>query len=216
MLRISTLLENKTIIEKFKQLLEKQGIEYQVQEFNEKQYADIYIIEIYNQEDLEKIKALKRYEETLCYVVGPQSYELASECIKLKVNLYLSKENFIDDFIKNQIFIAKDIQERFQFYSYVNNGIISQIRLSQIYYVESLRHRIIIHSVNGTFVERKNLSTFLNEIKSHHFTQIHKSFIVNKQWIKGIKGQEIVLKNLETLPIGRAYKQHLQYCEKGI
>lgn len=209
MLRISTLLKDKTIIENFIQFIGKQGIEYQVQELNERKYADIYIIEICSYKDLEKLKVLNRREETLCYVIGPKSYEITSECIKLKVNLYFSKENFVEDFMKNQIYILKDIQERFQFYCYVNNGVISQMRISQIYYVESLRQRIIIHSVNGIFVERKNLSVFLSEIKSKHFVQIHKSYVVNKQWIKGINSHEVILKNLETLPIGRTYKQQI-------
>ena len=107
-------------------------------------------------------------------------------------------------------YILKDIQDKFQYYQYQRNGIISQIRLSHIYYVESLRHSIIIHSINGTMVERKNLKDFLNTIQSSQFIQIHKSFIVNKQWIKNIFSDHVLLKNDETLQIGRAYKNHIQ------
>ena len=59
------------------------------------------------------------------------------------------------------------------------------------------------------FVERKNLNVFLKEVNSKHFIQIHKSFVVNKQWVKNIQGQECILKNSETLPIGRRYKSVL-------
>ena len=55
-----------------------------------------------------------------------------------------------------------------------------------------------------------NLKDFLNTIQSSQFIQIHKSFIVNKQWIKNIFSDHVLLKNDETLQIGRAYKNHIQ------
>lgn len=209
MIRLSILSKNSCIEEKICHFLETKSIHYYIQSFNEKVHADIYVIEIEKKEDLKIIKNFHRYEETLCYIIGPQNYELASECIKLKVNLYLSCKYFEEDFTKNQTIILKDIQERFLYYNYSSHGIISQMRLSQIYYVESLRHQIIIHSINGVFVERKNLNIFLKEVNSKHFIQIHKSFVVNKQWVKNIQGQECILKNSETLPIGRRYKSAL-------
>ena len=115
-----------------------------------------------------------------------------------------------EDFKKYEATMLHDIQDKFQYYQYQRNGIVSQIRLSHIYYVESLRHQIIIHSINGTMVERKNLKAFLDTIQSSQFIQIHKSFIVNKQWIQNIFSDHVLLKNAETLQIGRAYKSHIQ------
>lgn len=59
-------------------------------------------------------------------------------------------------------------------------------------------------------VERKSLSLFIKELKSNDFIQIHKSFIVNKNFIKEIKSQEVILKDMTVLPIGRSYKSTLQ------
>lgn len=88
-------------------------------------------------------------------MIGPKDYDLISECMRLKVNLYFSKESLTEDFKKYEATMLHDIQDKFQYYQYQRNGIVSQIRLSHIYYVESLRHQIIIHSINGTMVERK-------------------------------------------------------------
>ena len=54
---------------------------------------------------------------------------------------------------------------------------IVKLRLSEIYYIESLRHQIIIHSLNGELHERKNLKDIINELDSPAFIQVHKSFI---------------------------------------
>lgn len=84
---------------------------------------------------------------------------------------------------------------------------LQKIRLSQIYYIESLRHQIIIHALEGEFIERKNLSDFMNHISSKQFIQIHRSFVINKQYIQKITNQEILLKNNTCLPIGKTYKK---------
>ena len=117
------------------------------------------------------------------------------------------------DFCVNLIdkdFIKKQIQKNFQYYLYQRNGITSKIRLSQIYYVESLRHQIILHSINGEMIERKTLSQFIKEIQSLDFIQIHKSYVVNKQFIQEVKNQEVILKEQTHLPIGRSYKESLK------
>ena len=106
--------------------------------------------------------------------------------------------------------IQKQIQKNFQYYLYQRNGITSKIRLSQIYYIESLRHQIIIHSINGEMIERKTLSQFNKEIQSLDFIQIHKSYIINKRFIQEIKNQEVILKEQTHLPIGRSYKESLK------
>ena len=205
MIRITLFTKQKniqTIIESF---LQVEKIEYLIQS-NANRYSDIYFIEIQRKEDLIILNQLKRQEETLIYIIGPKDFDIASECIRLKVNLYFTKDNFEKEFETYKVDLLQHIQERFQYYQYQRHGMISQIRLSQIYYVESLRHQIIIHSINGTFVERKNLSMFLKDIQSSQFIQIHKSYIVNKRHIHNITNQEVVLKNKMNLPRGRAYK----------
>ena len=111
----------------------------------------------------------------------------------------------IEDFqFLNLDFVVKNVLKE------INDGITSKIRLSQIYYIESLRHQIIIHSINGEMIERKTLSQFIKEIQSLDFIQIHKSYVVNKQFIQEVKNQEVILKEQTHLPIGRSYKESLK------
>ena len=105
--------------------------------------------------------------------------------------------------------MEQHIQKNFQYYLYQRNGFKSKIRLSQIYYVESLRHQVIIHSINGQMTERKSLGQLMKDLQSHDFIQIHKSYVVNKKFIKEIKGQEVILKDQTSLPIGRKYRETL-------
>ena len=128
----------------------------------------------------------------------------------LQTHLYFINNELEKQFIHYHDFIQKQIQKNFQYYLYQRNGITSKIRLSQIYYIESLRHQIIIHSINGEMIERKTLSQFIKEIQSLDFIQIHKSYIINKRFIQEIKNQEVILKEQTNLPIGRSYKESLK------
>lgn len=42
-----------------------------------------------------------------------------------------------------------------------------------------------------TLLKKKNLSSFIKEIDSNNFIQIHKSFVINKNFIKEIKAKEL-------------------------
>lgn len=210
MIRIAIKSKEYLIVKKeIEKIMNQEDLQYLIEEYHKEHTYDIYILEIKEKEELQFISSIQRQIDTLIYIIGKKDFDLANECIRLNVHLYLVNDNIETEIQNHQKDILYHIQERYQYYIYQRHGINSQIRLSQIYYVESLRHQIIIHSINGDFVERKNLSSFLNKISSNQFVQIHKSFVVNKQQIQQISAQEIILKNNINLPIGRAYKKLL-------
>lgn len=211
MIRISIhSLRYKEISDIIKSLLQKNEIEYKEDSLDIKRQYDINIIEVKSIDDLYIIDKLKRNEETLIYIIGPESFELANMCIKKNVHLYIIKNELNNEFNKNADDIIHHIQTRFQCYNYTRNGIESKMRLSHIQYIETLGHNIVIHSKSGQFVERKKLTSFLNEISSNDFIQIHKSYVVNKKHISKITGNDVTIKNGDILPIGRVYKDALK------
>lgn len=200
MIRISLWnINNDEIVTFFQSLSEETDILFH------QNHADIYILEVKNKDDFNILATFYQTHETLIYVVGCESFELIQECMRRHVQLYFIKDRLALELQKYKQDILKDIQERFQCYDYQKRGMMIQLRLSHIYYVESMQHHLIIHCMSGTFTERKNLSEFL-ESAGQYFIQIHKSYIVNIYWIKERKNQEMILKNNVILPIGRAYR----------
>lgn len=174
-----------------------------------KQYH-IYVIEVNNALELDIIERLKRNDETIIYVIGPESYEIASICIRKKVDLYFLSNDFEYELKKYKEDILSKIRQSFNCYHYKRNGVQFKIRLTQIEYAESLGHNIVIHSINGQFVERKKLVSFIDEVSTANFTRIHKSYVVNKKMIEKMTNKEVILKSGTTLPIGRVYKEALK------
>ena len=190
-------------------ILDQNDIEFRLSNYRHQTMQDIYFIEIERKEDLKMLDIIKKMDNTLIYIIGPKDFDLVRTCLESQTYLYLLKDELAQEFEKYQERIYQHIQKSFQYYLYQKNGLTSKIRLSQIYYIESLRHQIIIHSINGQVSERKTLGQLMKDLASHDFIQIHKSYIINKKWIQEIKGQEVVLKDLTVLPIGRTYKKNL-------
>lgn len=211
MIRISLISKHYKQIEPLiHQFFDNLQVEYILTNYTHQSIQDIYFVEIEKKDDLNILNHLKKLESTLVYIIGPKDFDLVSICLQKQTHLYFINSELEKQFIHYQDFIKNQIQKNFQYYLYQRNGITSKIRLSQIYYVESLRHQIILHSINGEMIERKTLSQFIKEIQSLDFIQIHKSYVVNKQFIQEVKNQEVILKEQTHLPIGRSYKESLK------
>lgn len=80
------------------------------------------------------------------------------------------------------------------------------IPVDSIIYIESCQHQLSIHSKNEIFYDSSSLSSFLEKLSNDNFVQIHKSYIINLDYLKGIHKGEILLVENTSLPIGRKYK----------
>ena len=169
--------------------------DYYLEKFNSASYDDIYFIEINSLNDLDKIHQINKYPETLIYIIGPKDFHLLNECLTLGVHLYFENDNLENSLYSKSEAIHQQIFSRFKTYHYKNKQMSFELRLAQIMYVESMNHKLIIHHDN--------------EIDSNIFIQIHKSFVINKNFIKEIKAKELILKDSTILPIGRNFKESI-------
>lgn len=80
------------------------------------------------------------------------------------------------------------------------------IPVDSIVYVESREHQLSIHSKNEIYYDSSSLYHFLQKLSNINFVQIHKSYIINLDYLKGIeKGEVLLIENIK-LPIGRKYR----------
>jgi DNA-binding LytR/AlgR family response regulator len=81
-----------------------------------------------------------------------------------------------------------------------------KIHLKEIIYIESLDDYVKVHLKEVTLVTRENISSLESILPSGSFVRIHRSFIINTQYISAISSDSIEIKGKE-LPIGRAFKK---------
>lgn len=209
MIRVTIISKNpsyKNIIETF---LKQNMNDFEIQEFSITKQYDIYFIEVQKQDDLEKYTSIKRNDETLIYIIGPEEFQIIQRSLTFQIDLYFKCYDLQKELHSYKDIIISHIQQHFHYYTFQNGSMKVKMRLADIFYIESLRHHIIIHSINGEFHERKNLKDLIKELSCFGFVQVHKSFVVNKKKIKDYNSKEVYLKNGEVIPLGRIYKEFM-------
>ena len=71
-----------------------------------------------------------------------------------------------------------------------------------ILYVESFLHYIIIHTVNGEYKIKENLSSFSEKL-SDMFFRVHRSYLVSLAYVTRISRTSVILNNKTELPLSR-------------
>ena len=94
------------------------------------------------------------------------------------------------------------------------------IQISDIVYIEIIRHQVLFHMANSIVLEfRGSLKEVIQQINSPWFVQCHKSYCVNLNYIDRITSQTIIMENQDIIPIGRnrktEFESRLQEYLKG-
>lgn len=90
-----------------------------------------------------------------------------------------------------------------------------KLNLEDIFWFESLKDYIKIHTVSGTMVSYLRMNYLEEKLPSDQFVRVHKSFMVSLAHIQAISSTYIRIRNHE-IPIGRFYKAKLdEILKKG-
>lgn len=104
----------------------------------------------------------------------------------------------------NDVFLTNK-EEGFSQYSYVLKDK-TVINLSEVIFIESMDHILTYHFKNIKITERKTIKEFLEKVTNENFIQVHKSFIVNKEFIVTIESNKISMANGINVPFSRTFK----------
>lgn len=83
------------------------------------------------------------------------------------------------------------------------------IKKNAICYIKADGSYIDIHTVEGTKKASHTLNYWTEKLDSSKFIRIHKSYVVNIDYIKCARN-EIVMDSGDVLPIGRTFKKNLK------
>lgn len=83
-----------------------------------------------------------------------------------------------------------------------HGGTTEKIPSNQIRYLESNAHQIVIHTLNGEISVYEKLDVYEKKL-SKDFVRIHKSFLVNMQYIRRIEMKEITMQDGTVLPVSK-------------
>lgn len=132
---------------------------------------------------------------------------------------FIRKDNY-----KNDMAVFVDLlPERFQkdgFLMMKWKGHKRAINISDIIYIESMDHSLLIHTIQDTFYDSHLLMEILKSLNQANFVQIHKSYIINMKYLVNYNSSTVQMIKEIQLSIGRKYKQsflerYTKYLENG-
>ncbi len=160
------------------------------------------------------IDFIKTYEGRMPLVVFTTAYpDYAVESYSLKAFDYLLKpvspERFKVTAGRALETLSKVLPLRGQKdYFFVRcDGRYEKLVMSEIVYVSGMQNYVRIHFANGkTLIVHSALKSIYRQLDESRFIMVHKSYIVNLDYIASVSGSHISLAELGQIPIGRHFK----------
>ncbi len=141
------------------------------------------------------------YESIIDYLLKPFSFERFLKAI----NKLDTKQQLNTSIIKTDVLEITQNDDAV----FINvDKTLHKVDLNSIIYVQSDRNYVtVVTKINSlTFID--SLKKWNNYLKKDHFIQVHKSFIINLNYIEKVTGN-IVYINQQKVPIGKTFKETL-------
>lgn len=155
-------------------------------------------------------RELRRYDVDMLIVFITSKIEFMQTGYEVRAFRYLLKEQIEDGLPKIWRDIEKELSDRQDdYFTYESEHKTNRFPLRDILYFESNLRRIIIHTKTS---EQASLYGKLDDIAEKYsaFIRIHKSYLVNRQYIRTICAGTVVLSTGDILPVSRKYASQLE------
>lgn len=187
----------------------------------EKTHYDIYILDILmdsiNGIDLaKKIRNIDR-DGIIIFLTSFKNW--MAEAFDVQAFHYIMKP--IEKIKIQQVFrkCMDYLQDRKILYAFKQGKKITTVFYKNIYYFESDKRKVIIHTNEANFEYYDTIASVQNKIGEELFTRTHASYFVNMDHIRSFDGKDILLDNGMQIPVSKKYinvfnKNFMQYIKK--
>lgn len=155
-------------------------------------------------------RALRELDEDMLIVFITSKIEYMQTGYEVRAFRYLLKDQIDEGLPKIWNDIIKELLDRQDaYFSYEFERKTYRLPIRDILYFESNLRRIVVHtkaSENATLYGKlDDLS-----VKYSSFIRVHKSYLINRRYIRMISAGTVVLSNGEVLPVSRRYAALLE------
>ena len=131
------------------------------------------------------------------------------ETFGLKTLGFVKKSPDMSD-VKKWLSIAVEELKRVKTVEVIRGNRKIQIRTEDIYYMQSDINNVSVYTRDEIFYALGNIKKWEKSLKEFDFIRVHKSYIVNLEYIE-LCQSEVYLRDIKkVLPIGRTYKKELR------
>ncbi|WP_074406271.1 MULTISPECIES: LytR/AlgR family response regulator transcription factor [Aquimarina] len=190
---------------------------FEVMKILQNQSADVLFLDI-NMPKLSGLSLLKTMQKRPDVIITTAYPEYAIEGFELSVTDYLLKPFSLERFIQAVTKIQKKnvtdttvvhLSEKEEITTSVfvkSDKKLIKVPFKDIQYIEAYGNYIKIFT-DTMILTPNTLSDFFEKLPKEDFIRIHKSYVINFNELKLIDGNQLILNNTTTLPIGKSYRK---------
>ncbi len=135
--------------------------------------------------------------------IDPEELKVAIDKVKSTLNSQNELNLLLDNFEKNKTLKFQNLVVKTTQQTYF-------LPINNILYFQSDGSYSKIVTLNKTILASKNLKHFQELVPEEFFIRTHQSYLVNKEHVAGLKGNNIVLKNNVEIPISVRRKKDIK------
>lgn len=190
-------------------------------EKEDKPYDMIFLdIEMKQLNGLETAQKIRRYDESVLIIYVTNHTEYVYQSFEVSPFRFLVKPIQFEAFREILFACYKKIQDNKNTVYFTVDRKIVRLYCSDIYYIESQKRILIIHTANGDFKTYDKINRLEAELYGNDFIPVHKSYLVNMNHIFEISTESLKLRNGDIIPISenrRRYvkEEHMKFILRG-
>ena len=148
--------------------------------------------------------ALEGYQlDIVDYLVKPFLFERFVQAINKAIRRHEKTEELMPSIEK----IAKEKSNSFEILK--TNHRVYKVLHDDIIYIEGLKEYVTFYTTSEKIIVLQSLKKLENILPSEKFQRIHRSYIINNQWVKSLYGNQLDV-NGKLLPIGKSYVERVK------
>lgn len=145
---------------------------------------------------------IRKYDPLVPILIVTSTTEFAVAGYKVHAHRYLLKPIEHEELMQAAIpLLEESLNREKQFYSFNVDSRPARVRLDNILYFESNLKQLTLHTKEESYTFFGAISEVEKALKDKGFERVHKSFLVNLQYVSRLQPQSLTLDNGAELPV---------------
>ena len=150
----------------------------------------------------------EQYKCPFIYLTSYYDKKTLEEAAETQPSAYLIKPFTEADIDSTLTVIASRVQPKSREISFKDRHETFKLVVDQIQFIESDGNYITIYTQSDKLLIRNSLDGILTEVDSDSFRRVHRSYVVNLDYVKSFSSQHLQLP-LQKIPLSRKYKTEI-------
>ncbi|MSS64201.1 LytR/AlgR family response regulator transcription factor [Velocimicrobium porci] len=185
---------------------------FELDELNKK--IDIYFLDILIKEEngIQLAREIRKRSQIEQIIFFSMNKEYVFDCFDVMPLHYLLKEQLTLEDLKEVLNKAISIvnENKKKLFRFKKGHSFFQIPLNEILYFEVMNRVVTIHMKGRNEEFYSTMEQIEEKIDDECFVRVHRSFLVNMNWVDRIERNKVSMFNEEVIPIGAKYSKNVK------